>query len=85
VVESLSTTEAADILGMASPLLARLCKEGRVPSHAVGTLLHIAADDLIVIQRERVRLKAEAREHERLPSSAVLFEERWPPHRVNRC
>lgn len=33
-----------------------------MPSHAVGNVLHIAVDDVTVIQRERVRLKAEARE-----------------------
>jgi excisionase family DNA binding protein len=61
-IESLTTAAAADLLGMSSSFLTRLCEKGRVPSHAVGNVLHIAVDDVTVIQRERARLKAEARE-----------------------
>jgi hypothetical protein len=68
---------AAEILGMSPSFLTRMCEEGRVPSHAVGNVLHIAVDDVIVIQRERARLKAEAREtrasaeHRRLVRAAL--------------
>ena len=60
-----------------SSFLTRLCEEGRVPSHAVGDMLHIAVDDVIVIKRLSVRLKAEAREtrataeHRRLVRAAL--------------
>ena len=62
VIESLTTTDAADLLGMSSSLLIRICEEGHVPSHRIGNVLCIAVDDVVVLQRERARLKAEARE-----------------------
>lgn len=51
--------------------------QGGLPSHGIDNVLHIAVDDLIVLQLERARLKAEAREtrataeHRRLVRAAL--------------
>ena len=58
----LTTTEAAELLGMSRTLLTRLCKEGRVPSYTVGSSLRIDADTVMTILRERGRIKHDARE-----------------------
>lgn len=58
----LTTTEAAELLGMSRTLLTRLCKEGRVPSFTVGTSLRIDADTVLAILSERDRVKAAARD-----------------------
>lgn len=58
----LTTTEAADLLGMSRTLLTRLCKEGRVPSYTVGSSLRIDADTVMMILRERGRIMQDARE-----------------------
>jgi excisionase family DNA binding protein len=58
----LTTTEAAELLGMSRTLLTRLCNEGRVPSHTVGTSLRIDAETVMTILRERGRVKDEARQ-----------------------
>ena len=70
-------TDAADILGMSCSFLTRMCEDGRVPSHAVGNTPCVAVSDVIVFQRERARLKVEAREtrataeHRRLVRAAL--------------
>lgn len=58
----LTTTEAAELLGMSRTLLTRLCKEGRVPSYTVGSSLRVDADTVMTILRERGRIKHDARE-----------------------
>ena len=57
----LTTTEAAELLGMSRTLLTRLCNEGSIPSYTVGTSLRIDADTVMTILRERGRVKTEAR------------------------
>jgi len=57
----LTTTEAAELLGMSRTLLTRMCNEGRIPSYTVGTSLRIDADTVLTILRERGRIKTEAR------------------------
>lgn len=57
----LTTTEAAELLGMSRTLLTRLCNEGRIPSYTVGTSLRIDSDTVMTILRERGRIKTEAR------------------------
>lgn len=58
----LTTTEAAELLGMSRTHLTRLCKEGRVPSFTVGNSLRIDAETVMTILRERGRIRTEARE-----------------------
>ena len=60
--KALTTTEAADLLGMSRSHLTRLCKEGRIPSYKVGTSLRVSAETVMTILRERGRLRAEAGE-----------------------
>lgn len=58
----LTTTEAADLLGMSRTHLTRLCKEGRVPSFTVGSSLRVDSQTVMTILRERGRIRTEARE-----------------------
>lgn len=58
----LTTTEAANLLGMSRTHLSRLCKEGRVPSFPVGNSLRIESETVMTILRERGRIRIEARE-----------------------
>ena len=57
----LTTTEAAELLGMSRTLLTRMCNDGRIPSFTVGTSLRIDSDTVMTILRERGRIKTEAR------------------------
>lgn len=57
----LTTSEAADLLGMSRTYLARLCDEGRIPSYTVGTSRRIDAETVMTILRERSRAREEAR------------------------
>lgn len=59
---SLTTTEAAELLGMSRTLLTRLCDEALIPSFTVGSSLRVDADTVITILRERDRVKHEARQ-----------------------
>lgn len=58
----LTTTEAAELLGMSRTHLRRLCIEGRVPSFTVGNSLRIDSGTVMTILRERGRIRVEARE-----------------------
>jgi excisionase family DNA binding protein len=58
----LTTTEAAELLGMSRTHLARLCNEGRIPSHKVGNSRRIDAETVLTILRERSRARIEANE-----------------------
>lgn len=58
----LTTTEAAELLGMSRTHLARLCKQGRIPSFLVGNSTRIDSDTVMTILRERGRIRTEARE-----------------------
>ena len=59
--KALTTSEAAELLGMSRTYLSRLCDEGRVPSYAVGTSRRIEAETVMTILRERSRLREEGR------------------------
>lgn len=58
----LTTTEAAELLGMSRTHLARLCQEGRVPSFTVGNSLRIDSETVMTILRDRGRIRLEARD-----------------------
>jgi excisionase family DNA binding protein len=57
----LTTSEAAELLGMSRTYLTRLCDEGRIPSYTVGTSRRIEAETVMTILRERSRARDEAR------------------------
>lgn len=59
--KALTTTEAAELLGMSRTHLTRLCQEGRVPSYTVGNSLRIDAETVMTILRDRGRIRVEAR------------------------
>ena len=58
----LTTSEAADLLGMSRSHLSKLCKAGRVPSYLVGSATRIDSETVMHILRERGRVRSEARE-----------------------
>ena len=58
----LTTTEAAQLLGMSRTHLARLCKDGRVPSFVVGNSLRIDSETVMTMLRKRGQIRLEARE-----------------------
>ena len=59
--KALTTSEAAELLGMSRSYLTRLCDEGRIPSYSVGTSRRIEAETVMTILRERSRARDEAR------------------------
>lgn len=59
--KALTTSEAAELLGMSRTYLTRLCDEGRIPSYAVGASRRIEAETVMTILRERSRARDEGR------------------------
>ena len=59
--KALTTSEAAELLGMSRTYLTRLCDEGRIPSYAVGASRRIEAETVMTVLRERSRARDEAR------------------------
>jgi excisionase family DNA binding protein len=57
----LTTSEAAQLLGMSRSYLSRLCDEGRIPSYLHGTARRIDAETVMTILRERSRAREELR------------------------
>jgi len=62
-VDSISTTlttqEAADLLGISRPTMAKYLDEGCLPSERPGTHRRIRLDDVIAFQQENQRSRAE--------------------------
>jgi excisionase family DNA binding protein len=61
--EDLTTTMAADQLGVSRPTVMRMVKEGKIPAHRVGSHTRLSVADVMAFKRER------------LESQAVAFEE----------
>jgi excisionase family DNA binding protein len=59
--KALTTSEAAELLGMSRTYLTRLCDEGRIPSYAIGASRRIEAETVMTILRARSRTRDEAR------------------------
>jgi excisionase family DNA binding protein len=57
----LTSTEAAQLLGMSQTHLRRLCDEGRIASLSVGSALRIPAEEITRILAERGQAKSEGR------------------------
>lgn len=58
--QPLTSTKAAEVLGMSRSHLLRLCDEGRVPSHRVGNARRIDADVIIEILAARTQARTQA-------------------------
>ena len=58
----LTTNEAARLLGMSRSHLVRLCHEGLVATHAIGSHLRIPTSEVVRILQSRAQAMAEARE-----------------------
>jgi excisionase family DNA binding protein len=58
----LTTTEAANLLGMSRSHLTQLCDEGRIESFQTGSQRRISAQEVMRLLTERSRAKSEARQ-----------------------
>jgi excisionase family DNA binding protein len=58
----LTTTEAAQLLGMSRTHLARLCKDGRVPSFVAGDSLRLDSETVMTILGKRAQIRRGALE-----------------------
>ncbi|WP_182357969.1 helix-turn-helix domain-containing protein [Tomitella gaofuii] len=57
--EELTTTSAADLLGVSRPTLMKLIREGRIPAHKVGTHTRLGASDVLAFKdRKREQQRA---------------------------
>lgn len=54
--EELTSTEAADVLGLSRPTLMKRAKAGEIPSHKVGTHTRFRRDDVLDL-REKLELE----------------------------
>jgi len=59
--KDLSSTEAAELLGMSRTHLARMCDEGRIAHHRNGTHLRISSDEIMRILAARGKATTDAR------------------------
>lgn len=50
--ENLTTTAAAGLLGLSRPTLMKLVREGRIPSHKVGSHHRLRSIDVLALQDE---------------------------------
>lgn len=57
----LTTTEAAKLLGMSRSHLLRLCDEGRVVTHSIGSHQRIPTSEVVRILQSRANATADAR------------------------
>ncbi len=60
VPEVVTTTTAASMLGLSRPTLMKHVREGRLPSHAVGTHTRLRRDDVMNFKRELRAVRARA-------------------------
>jgi excisionase family DNA binding protein len=58
--DQLSTTVAADILGVSRPTLMRLIRAGKLPAHKVGSHTRVQRHDLFALKRLRLRKQVAA-------------------------
>ncbi len=60
VLADLSTTQAADLLGVSRPFVVKLVDSGELPSHKVGTHRRVYLRDLIAFKHRRDQKGREA-------------------------
>ena len=60
--EDLTTTQAAELLGVSRPFLTKMIDNGHIPSHRTGRDRRIAAADVVAFLSERESLKQRQRE-----------------------
>ncbi|GIG37660.1 helix-turn-helix domain-containing protein [Cellulomonas pakistanensis] len=52
--DELTTTAAAELLGVSRPTLMKLIANGDLPAHKVGTHTRLLAEDVVAFRRERL-------------------------------
>ncbi len=60
--EELTTTVAAEQLGLSRPTLMKMIRDGEIPSHKVGTHHRLKASDVLEFKRARLRRQRAALE-----------------------
>jgi len=60
IPEELTTTAAADLLGISRTTLMKRIRQGEVPSHKVGTHTRLKSADILAIREEQRRSRREA-------------------------
>jgi excisionase family DNA binding protein len=58
--EALTTSTAADMLGISRPTLMKLIREGTIPSHKVGTHTRLNTADVLSFRRARLERQRRA-------------------------
>lgn len=58
--DELSSSTAADILGVSRPTLMKWAKEGKIPSFKVGTHTRFRRDEVLELKRLRAKKRSDA-------------------------
>lgn len=58
--DELSSSTAADILGVSRPTLMKWAKEGKIPSFKVGTHTRFRRDEVLELKRLRAKNRSDA-------------------------
>ncbi|MFF2486990.1 helix-turn-helix domain-containing protein [Microbacterium sp. NPDC058062] len=58
--DELTTTVAAELVGVSRPTLMKLVRAGELPSHQVGTHTRLRTADVLALRRSRARARREA-------------------------
>lgn len=60
IPEELTTTAAADLLGISRTTLMKRIRQGEIPSHKVGTHTRLKSSDILALRQEQRRRQHEA-------------------------
>lgn len=58
--EELSSSTAADVIGVSRPTLMKWANQGRIPSFKVGSHTRFKRDDVLSFKRDRAKAKSDA-------------------------
>jgi len=58
--DELTTTVAAELIGVSRPTLMKMVRDGILPSRQVGSHSRLRTDDVLALRRERARERREA-------------------------
>ncbi|WP_345544775.1 helix-turn-helix domain-containing protein [Microbacterium jejuense] len=53
--DELTTTVAAELIGVSRPTLMKMVRDGALPSHQVGSHTRLRTDDVLALRRSRAR------------------------------